>query len=502
MALLARAWAVLLLGACAARAPVLEPSRELVARKPGDLACGPVGVRRGALGSRWGEYLAVRVTSPVPLTGEARLHVAGRALPLRAFSVAAGDQDAPVVEQAWRNERLSVPSALERGAVIDVTVTGLTAPGGDCRGVSFSVEQGAFRPSVDEAQWVALLEARGGPDVEAWRAQRRPPPPARPASAVAARSPSPPRAPAAPRHAPRPPTRGPDATEWAQWVKEDVTGPEAQRWAEWPLATVIANAHDGDALTRGCWVALVSHGDDVRANTDAAARGFGLSPPRSSAELGAVVRRARESASSDHAAVLMLFAGLEETRAALKLAGADGSLEALTMFLPRHRAAAAGAAAQAMTLATAFALGWPLDGPRVVSSPFGLRRHPTLGGIRLHTGVDLPVPVGTPVRAVAPGLVVRAGTDDVNGRYVIVDHGYGVTTASLHNSSVLVVEGQRVEGGEVIAASGNTGRSTGPHLHYQLEIARRPVDPLLFQPRPSLSEAISLSWASGEPHPH
>jgi len=121
-----------------------------------------------------------------------------------------------------------------------------------------------------------------------------------------------------------------------------------------------------------------------------------------------------------------------------------------------------------------------------VTSPFGYRLHPVLGTRKLHTGVDLSVRVGTAVQAVADGTVRRASEDAVNGRVLIVDHGRGVTTAYCHNSELLVRPGQRVTRGELIARSGNTGRSTGPHLHYQLELAAQPVDPLRFRARSSL----------------
>ncbi len=118
-----------------------------------------------------------------------------------------------------------------------------------------------------------------------------------------------------------------------------------------------------------------------------------------------------------------------------------------------------------------------------MSSPFGYRLHPVLGMRKLHTGVDLSVRVGTEVHAVADGTVRRASKDGMNGRVLILDHERGVTTAYCHNSELLVRPGQRVARGELFARSGNTGRSTGPHLHYQLELSAQPVDPLRFRPR-------------------
>ena len=110
-----------------------------------------------------------------------------------------------------------------------------------------------------------------------------------------------------------------------------------------------------------------------------------------------------------------------------------------------------------------------------------MREHPLLGGRRLHAGVDLGVMKGAPVRAVADGIVRRASTDGVNGRILVVDHGGGVVTSYCHNDELLVGDGDHVRRGQMIARSGNTGRSTGPHLHYQLDLAGEPVDPLRFR---------------------
>jgi murein DD-endopeptidase len=93
----------------------------------------------------------------------------------------------------------------------------------------------------------------------------------------------------------------------------------------------------------------------------------------------------------------------------------------------------------------------------------------------------LSVPEGSDVHATAAGTVIRVSEDALNGKLVIVDHGRGVTTAYCHNSAFRVTLGQVVKEGDVIAYSGNTGRSTGPHVHYQLELAHRPVDPFLFK---------------------
>ncbi len=131
------------------------------------------------------------VTSPAVVTGEARLHVDGRAYPLQQFTTAptldvsmqVADQRSTVLpavlplptqtivlDAAWTNERLDVPAALEAGHVIDITLAGLTTPQGNCSNVVFTVEQGVFKPTVDERQWVAELIRRGGPELQAWMA--------------------------------------------------------------------------------------------------------------------------------------------------------------------------------------------------------------------------------------------------------------------------------------------------------------------------------------------
>lgn len=197
-----------------------------------------------------------------------------------------------------------------------------------------------------------------------------------------------------------------------------------------------------------------------------------------------LARLQRALSSSEDAAVLAFFCGEEPSRFALQRALGEGDaldLESLSRQLPPRDESCIAQAAQAITIGTAFALAWPLPETVRVTSPFGPREHPTLGGARMHNGVDLGTPVETPVRAVAAGLVRRASSDDTNGKIVILDHGNGVETLYCHNDALLVASGDRVARGQVISRSGNTGRSTGPHLHYQLELGGHPVDPLRYR---------------------
>ena len=113
---------------------------------------------------------------------------------------------------------------------------------------------------------------------------------------------------------------------------------------------------------------------------------------------------------------------------------------------------------------------WPVHG--VLTSGFGWRWG------RMHEGIDLAVPMGTPVVAAATGTVIVAGWLGGYGNLVVVDHGNGVATAYGHNTSVTVGAGQSVAQGQLIAYSGNTGHSTGPHVHFEVRINGSPVDPL------------------------
>lgn len=116
--------------------------------------------------------------------------------------------------------------------------------------------------------------------------------------------------------------------------------------------------------------------------------------------------------------------------------------------------------------------------PRV-SSHFNMNRlHPITKRRAPHLGTDFAVPVGTRVLAPAKGRVIVNGWHPLAGRYMVVDHGQGYKTKYLHLSKALIAKGKDIKRGQLIAYSGNTGRSTGPHLHYELHINNRPVDAL------------------------
>ena len=119
---------------------------------------------------------------------------------------------------------------------------------------------------------------------------------------------------------------------------------------------------------------------------------------------------------------------------------------------------------------------WPINAE--ISSPFGWRANPMGGrGSEFHEGIDLRAPTGTPIRAAGGGTVIFSGWQGGYGRTVIINHGNGITTLYAHNSVNLVYEGQRVERGDIIARVGTTGRTTGPHVHYEVRINNTAVNP-------------------------
>ncbi len=112
-----------------------------------------------------------------------------------------------------------------------------------------------------------------------------------------------------------------------------------------------------------------------------------------------------------------------------------------------------------------------------LTSGFGMRTHPVLGGRRNHKGIDLAAPSGTPVYAPADGYIARADWFSSYGNYIQIEHGGELQTRYGHLSGFAVQSGQRVQKGDLIGYVGSTGRSTGPHLHYEVRVAGVAVDP-------------------------
>lgn len=118
---------------------------------------------------------------------------------------------------------------------------------------------------------------------------------------------------------------------------------------------------------------------------------------------------------------------------------------------------------------------WPVRGS--VNSEFGARFSPWSEAKEFHSGIDISAGSGTPVKAPAPGAVSFAGVQSDYGQTVILDHGHDIKSLYGHLQKILVTPGQKVERGQVIALTGNTGKTSGPHLHYEITVKGQPVSP-------------------------
>ncbi|WP_343347888.1 murein hydrolase activator EnvC family protein [Terrisporobacter petrolearius] len=121
---------------------------------------------------------------------------------------------------------------------------------------------------------------------------------------------------------------------------------------------------------------------------------------------------------------------------------------------------------------------WPVPGYSTISSPFGYRIHPVLGISKLHTGIDIPAPIGTPAVAVASGTVIYSGAQGSYGNTVMIRHDNGLVSLYAHNSALVVKVGDKVKKGQVVTKIGTSGRSTGPHLHFEIRVNGTPQNPL------------------------
>ncbi|MCB2048338.1 MAG: M23 family metallopeptidase [Novosphingobium sp.] len=132
----------------------------------------------------------------------------------------------------------------------------------------------------------------------------------------------------------------------------------------------------------------------------------------------------------------------------------------------------------------------PLAG-LTMTSDYGMRIHPVTGRRAAHKGIDLAAPTGTPIYATADGMVSRASWFSTYGLYVAIEHGGQLQTRYAHMSRLNVAEGQRVSKGDVIGYVGTTGRSTGPHLHYEVRVDGEAVNPVPYMNGGQIAHAES-----------
>lgn len=138
--------------------------------------------------------------------------------------------------------------------------------------------------------------------------------------------------------------------------------------------------------------------------------------------------------------------------------------------------------AEGTPLLTLVPNGFPLEKRSTISSEYGMRFHPSLKRHRHHKGIDFSVPTGSLTLSTAPGVVRVADNIDNSayGRYVVIDHALGFTSVYAHLQDIKVKVGDQVEKGSILGRSGNSGRSTGPHLHYEIHYHGVALDPKYF----------------------
>jgi len=160
--------------------------------------------------------------------------------------------------------------------------------------------------------------------------------------------------------------------------------------------------------------------------------------------------------------------------------GEEAQLEALILARQREieaariaRQRAAGVSGPLVT--DSGSLSWPVSG--TITSPYGYRHSPFGGGMEFHQGLDIGASMGTTISAAAAGTIITAGWLGGYGNFIVIDHGNGLSTGYGHCSQIFVSAGQEVQRGQAIGAVGSTGASTGPHLHFEVRVNGKTVDP-------------------------
>ncbi len=141
----------------------------------------------------------------------------------------------------------------------------------------------------------------------------------------------------------------------------------------------------------------------------------------------------------------------------------------------------------------------PVQNYPYLSSSYGWRRNPVTGQYAMHEGLDFAAPPGTAILAASGGVVIESKYQPGYGNTVEIDHGGGLLTRYAHAQRLLVKQGDLVERGQRIALVGSSGRSTGPHLHFEVRLAGQPLDPKLFLSTPTTGPAVAKAQVQAEP---
>ena len=186
----------------------------------------------------------------------------------------------------------------------------------------------------------------------------------------------------------------------------------------------------------------------------------------------------------------------EPVREAQAQAGAAGDLRFQQLFASWEALDETGPTGSTSVSSISIPSRMPLEGSRLTSD-YGMRTHPVLGGRRNHKGVDLAAPTGTPVYATADGIIGRAEWFSSYGLYIEIDHGADLETRYAHMSRLAVAAGERVKKGDLIGYVGSTGRSTGPHLHYEIRVDGVAVNPIPYMVESQAQQAFAMAMGEG-----
>jgi hypothetical protein len=204
-------------------------------------------------------------------------------------------------------------------------------------------------------------------------------------------------------------------------------------------------------------------------------------------DLATGLSKAREALQgSEELALEALFAGIPNVRRAIHFAQIAGvttpeAIDHHLSFFPSHVPKASLDKVRAILANHRLRYyTWPVPSSSLVTSSFGQRTHPVTGQRTLHKGIDIDGDVGDAVVSAQHGTVFRTGRDSLNGKYIKINHDFGIQTVYCHLDRVDVKRGQQVERGVIIGALGQTGRVTGSHLHFGLKLNSKPVNPQLY----------------------